>query len=55
MKLLVCKFCSGEVDIIEQDHSINKKIKCRDCGLSNVNQDKKEPEIFVKKRTTYSS
>jgi hypothetical protein len=46
MKLLKCKLCSGEVDIIGNERSINKKIKCRKCGFSNEIESK-FPEVFV--------
>ena len=46
MKLLKCKSCGGEVDIVGDQFLINKKIKCRDCGFSNC-EEKKEPEIIV--------
>jgi hypothetical protein len=50
MKLLRCKLCSGEVDIIGGEHAINKKVRCRDCGYSNADVPKKEPEVFVMRR-----
>ena len=52
MKFLRCIVCKGEVDIINNDRSINKKIKCHKCGFTN-SPPAKEPEIIViKKRTT---
>lgn len=51
MKLLKCKFCRGEVDIIGEDRSVNKKIKCTKCSFTNV-EEKKEPEVFVIRRRT---
>ena len=47
MKLLKCKLCKGEVEIVGSEHSINKKIKCTQCGFNNLDLDKKEPEIFI--------
>jgi uncharacterized Zn finger protein len=35
MKLLKCKICMGEVDLIGTERSINRKTKCRSCGLTN--------------------
>jgi len=46
MKFLKCIVCKGEVDIINNDHSTNKKIKCNKCGFTN-SQATKEPEIIV--------
>jgi len=34
LKILKCKVCRGEVDIIADEYSINKKIKCQDCGFT---------------------
>lgn len=47
MKLLKCKFCKGEVDVINNDHSVNKKVKCTRCGFTNVTETRAEPEVFV--------
>ena len=49
MKLLKCKVCYGEVDIIGSEHSINKKIKCSNikCGFNNIEEEKKNPEIII--------
>lgn len=48
MKLLKCKLCYGEVDIIGNQYAINKKIKCRNCGFNNLEEsEKKEPEVMV--------
>jgi hypothetical protein len=50
MKLLRCKLCSGEVDIIKSNKAINKKVKCRKCGFSNLNEKEKEndvPDVMV--------
>ena len=48
MKLLRCKLCSGECDIINHERSINKHIKCRDCGYSNENERaRKGPEVVI--------
>lgn len=48
MKLLRCLFCRGEMDIIGGERAINKKVKCRQCGYSNENeQPRKMPEVVV--------
>lgn len=47
MKLLRCLLCRGELDIIDEDFFVNKKVKCRDCGFNNKNVDKKSPEITI--------
>ena len=48
MKLLRCKSCRGEVEIIGNERAVNKKIKCLNCGFTNADVvDKKEPEVLV--------
>lgn len=48
MKILKCIVCGGEVDILEYNGSITKKIKCRCCGFTNSTfLKKKEPEILI--------
>lgn len=56
MKLLKCKLCRGEIDIVSGERSINKKVKCRQCGFSNENDfSAKNPEIvIIRKRSTSS-
>jgi len=55
MKLLKCKFCRGEVDIIGNERSINKKIKCIQCGYTNAGeQEQKGPEVLVIRKRTYN-
>ena len=48
MKLLKCKICKCEADIIESD-SINKKIKCTNfrCSFFGQRIELKEPEVFI--------
>lgn len=46
MKFLRCKLCRGEVDIVNNDRSINKKTKCSKCGFANFST-VKEPEIVI--------
>jgi len=55
MKLLRCKFCRGEMDIVSGERSVHKKVKCRNCGYSNENeqQERKGPEVvIIRKRQT---
>jgi len=53
MKILKCIVCGGEVDILEYNGSVNKKIVCRCCGFTNSQvSKKKEPEIVVIRRRT---
>lgn len=48
MKLLRCKLCSGEMDIIGGERSINKKVKCRQCGYNNEQErTRKMPEVVI--------
>jgi hypothetical protein len=47
LKLLKCKLCKCECDVVGNERSINKKIRCRGCGYNNENEAKKEPEVFV--------
>jgi uncharacterized Zn finger protein len=49
MKLLKCKLCSGEVDIVGNEKTINKKVKCRKCGFTNssTESEQKFPEVLV--------
>jgi hypothetical protein len=48
MKLLKCKICNGEMDIVGNEHAINKKVKCRQCSFSNENEhERKSPEVVI--------
>jgi len=47
MKLLRCKLCSGEIDIINNNRAINKKVKCRKCGFSNLKEKEAEKPTEV--------
>lgn len=54
MKLLRCKVCCGEIDIIGTNKSILKRIKCKKCGFNNFkqfaeNKPKKSTEVIVLK------
>jgi hypothetical protein len=42
----------GECDIIGNERSVFKKIKCKKCGFSNG--EKKQPEIVILKRRPIS-
>lgn len=51
MKLLKCKLCAGEVEIIGNERAINKKVKCLKCGYSNTNEpERKVTEVVIIKR-----
>ncbi len=51
MKLLRCKYCRGEIDIVGNEHSINKKVKCQQCNFTNADVvDHKEPEVVIIKK-----
>lgn len=51
MKLLRCKLCHGEMEIVGNYRAIVKKVKCKKCNFNNINEkEKKEPEVFVIKR-----
>ena len=51
MKLLKCKLCYGEVDIIGNYRSVNKKIKCRKCHYTNAQEKEKlVTEVVVIKK-----
>lgn len=50
MKLLKCKLCSGEVDIIGNYRSIEKKIKCRKCHFTNEKPKNITEIVVIKKK-----
>ncbi len=50
MKLLKCKLCSGEVDIVGNEKVINKKIKCKKCGFTNESESKFPEVVIIRKR-----
>lgn len=50
MKLLKCKLCLGEVDIIGNERAMNKKVKCRKCGFTNENENKGPEVLVIRKR-----
>jgi hypothetical protein len=47
MKLLKCKLCHGEVDIINNHKSVQKTVKCRKCGFTNQKSNKKSTEVLI--------
>lgn len=54
MKLLKCKICLGEVDIIGNDRAINKKTKCRKCGFSTEAEAPKGPEVVIIRKRPFT-
>ena len=55
MKILKCIICNGEVELVVEDRSTNKKVRCNKCGFTNcITPNIKEPEIFIirKRKTT---
>ena len=55
MKFLRCKICSNEVDLLNDDHSSLKKIKCRKCGFTNENTIKGPEIVIIRKRPIITS
>lgn len=49
MKILRCKLCKGEVEIIGSDKTIQKKVKCLKCGFTNETE-KKSAEVVIIRR-----
>jgi phage FluMu protein Com len=49
MKILKCKFCKGELDLISNSRNSVIKVKCKKCGFANF-KEIKEPEIFTIRR-----
>jgi hypothetical protein len=50
MKILRCKICLGEADIVGNARAINKKIKCRKCNFSNQTEAKVPEVVIIRKR-----
>jgi hypothetical protein len=40
----------GEVDIVGNDRSINRKVECRKCNHTTVEPERKGPEVVILKR-----
>lgn len=54
MKLLECTLCAGEVDIVGNERSANKKTKCRKCGHTSEPEVKNGPEVLVIRKRSIS-
>lgn len=56
MKLLKCKICNGEMDLIGNERSIERKVRCHKCGFTNVNDKLAEsfPEVITINRKRHS-
>ena len=55
MKLLKCKLCYGEMEIVGNERAVNKKVKCLKCGYINTNEsERKRPEVVVIKKRPIS-
>lgn len=51
MKLLRCKVCKSEVEIVGNKNSICKKIQCTKCNFTNLDVvEEKKPIVILKKR-----
>jgi hypothetical protein len=50
MKLLKCKLCNGEVDIVGNYRAVSKKVKCKKCKFSNASEKEKFTEILIIKK-----
>jgi hypothetical protein len=53
MKLLKCLICNGEVDVIDAERMVNKKVKCQKCGFTNQ-EEKPVVEVIIGKRRPIS-
>lgn len=53
MKLLRCKLCHWEMEIVGNERSINKKVKCLNtkCGFTNETEQKGPEIIIMRKRS----
>jgi len=54
MKLLKCKLCGGEVDIVGNERAVNKKVKCNQCGFNNLDEQEKKPPVIILKKRKFS-
>jgi len=56
MKILRCIICNGEVELVIDDRSTNKKVRCSKCGFTNCTPTTniKEPEIFIIRKRAIS-
>ena len=54
MKLLKCKACFGEMDIIGNEFAVNKKVKCKKCKFSNENSENEKPiDVVILRKNKY--
>lgn len=55
MKLLKCRVCGGEMEIVGNERAINKKVRCLKCGFNNANEpERKMPEVVIMKKRPLS-
>ena len=40
----------GEIEIIDNGHCIERKVKCRKCGFTNETENKGPEVLIIKKR-----
>ena len=50
MKLLKCKLCRGEVDVLNNDRSVNRKVKCHKCNNTTEPEYKGPEVVIIRKR-----
>jgi hypothetical protein len=43
----------GEVDIVGNERSIHKKIKCRKCGFTNGTESRGPEVVIIRKQSTF--
>jgi hypothetical protein len=59
MKLLKCKLCGEECDLIGNEHQIERKIKCYQCNYNAASNDtntgdKNNSEVIIMRRRPLS-
>jgi hypothetical protein len=51
MKLLKCLLCREEMEIVGNERSVNKKVRCLGCGYTNVGEivsdSRRGPEVVI--------
>ena len=50
MRLLKCKLCGGECEFVGNEHTVQRKVRCLQCGFNNLDEEKKGPEVIIRKR-----
>lgn len=50
MKILKCKLCMGEVEIVGNERAIVKKTKCLKCGHTSEPEQKGPEVVIIRKR-----